>query len=74
MLPIFQTQGLHSELIAALLVFRQAALAEHLSAELLDRLRRYLLVARNDPHCRFVDARGPLLVADPPRACRPRSP
>jgi len=64
MLPIFQTQGLHSELIAALLVFRQAALAERLSAELLDRLRRYLLVARNDRSCRFEDS-GRTDAADP---------
>ena len=53
MLPIFQAQDVHRELIAALMVFQQAALTERITDELLARLRRYLPIARNDPRCRF---------------------
>jgi len=58
MLPIFQAQDVHRELIAALMVFQQAALAERLTDELLARFRRYLLVAKNDRSYRFEDGGG----------------
>jgi len=51
--PIFHAQDVHRELIAALMVFQQAALADRLTAELLARLRRYCLLAKNDPRFRF---------------------
>jgi len=76
MVPIFHAQDVHRELIAALMIFQQAARADRLTAELLVCLRRYLLVAKNDPRFRFengehaeVDA-GP---AAPPVRFRPRS-
>jgi len=53
MVPIFHAQDVHRELIAALMVFQQAALADRLTAELLARLRRYCLLAKNDPRFRF---------------------
>lgn len=51
--PIFASQGVHREATAALILFQKAAAAERLTAGLLVRLRRYLLLARNDPTFRF---------------------
>lgn len=53
LVPIFESQGVHREALAALLLFQKAARAQRLSAELVARLRRYLLLARNDPSFRF---------------------
>jgi hypothetical protein len=53
MVPIFQAQDVHRELITALMLFQRAARVEQLTADLLARLRRYLLLARNDPRFRF---------------------
>jgi len=54
--PIFAARGVHREARAALILFQQAAKAETLTADLLARLRRYLLLARNDPSFRFEPA------------------
>jgi len=56
--PIFAARGVHREAGAALILFQQAAKAETLTADLLVRLRRYLLLARNDPSFRFDPAAG----------------
>ena len=76
MVPIFRAQDVHRELIAALTVFQQAARTETLTAELLARLRRYLLLARNDSRFRFDDselAEGAAVPAAPPGPRRLRS-
>ena len=54
--PIFAARGVHREACAALTLFQQAAKAETLTADLLASLRRYLLLARNDPTFRFDPA------------------
>jgi tetratricopeptide (TPR) repeat protein len=51
--PIFQSQRVHREAFAALLVFQQAARDELLTTAYLGALRRYLLVGRNDGEYRF---------------------
>ena len=43
-------------LLVFLILFQQAAKAETLTAEFLARLRRYLLLAKNDPNYRFEPA------------------
>jgi tetratricopeptide (TPR) repeat protein len=48
LIPIFEANGVHREARAALILFQQAARARTLTADLLARLRRYLLLARND--------------------------
>lgn len=54
--PIFESRGVHREALAALVLFEKAARTERLTAELVARLRRYLLLARNDPSFRFEQA------------------
>ena len=53
MLPIFEAQDVHREALAALAVFQRAALHETATAELVERLARYLMRARKDPGLRF---------------------
>lgn len=55
MAPIFARQRVHREATAALLLFQKAAAAERLTTDFVGRLRRYLLLARNDPAFRFID-------------------
>lgn len=49
MLPIFQSQDVHREAMAALLIFRRAATEETVSAQMLRDLAGYLRQARHDP-------------------------
>ncbi len=48
LIPIFEANAVHREARAALILFQQAARARTLTAQFLARLRRYLLLARND--------------------------
>jgi hypothetical protein len=53
MIPIFESEDIHREALAALEVFRQAALRERASAKLVDRVARYLEAARKNPDLKF---------------------
>ncbi len=53
MTPIFQAQGVHREVLAALALFRQAAESENVTTDLARRLLEYLHRARHDPKLRF---------------------
>jgi tetratricopeptide (TPR) repeat protein len=53
MTPIFEEQKVHREALAALILFRDAALQETATAALAWRLVRYLTEARHDPERRF---------------------
>jgi tetratricopeptide (TPR) repeat protein len=53
MLPIFRSQDVHREAIAALLVFQQAVRMERVSADLLGEIQSYLRRARKDHKLRF---------------------
>lgn len=53
MLPIFRSQDLHREAIAALIVFQQAVRMERMSADFLREIRHYLERARKDNRLRF---------------------
>jgi tetratricopeptide (TPR) repeat protein len=53
MLPIFQSQDLHREAIAALIVFQQAVRMERVSMDFLREIRHYLERARKDQRLRF---------------------
>lgn len=53
MLPIFESRDLHTEAVAALAIFRQAAEAEEVTLDLLERMARYLQRARRNPELRF---------------------
>jgi tetratricopeptide (TPR) repeat protein len=53
MAPIFEKQKVHREALAALTLFRDAALQETATAALAQRLVRYLTEARHDPERRF---------------------
>jgi tetratricopeptide (TPR) repeat protein len=53
MSPIFEQQKVHREALAALALFRDAALQETATAALARRLVRYLTEARHDPERRF---------------------
>lgn len=53
MQPLFESSDLHSHATAALLLYQKAALAERVTAELVESLRAYLEAARNDPALRF---------------------
>ncbi|HYO14601.1 MAG TPA: tetratricopeptide repeat protein [Thermoanaerobaculia bacterium] len=53
MLPIFESRDLHAEALAALAIFRQAAEAEEVTLDLLERMARYLQRARRNPELRF---------------------
>jgi tetratricopeptide (TPR) repeat protein len=51
--PVFQACQIHPEVIAALLLFREAAETERAAAGFLDRLADYLRRSRRDPDLRF---------------------
>lgn len=53
MLPIFRSQDLHREAVAALIVFQQAVRMARVTTELLGEIRRYLERARKDDRLRF---------------------
>lgn len=53
MAPIFEEQKIHREALAALILFRDAALEERATAALARRLVHYLTEARHDPERRF---------------------
>ena len=57
MVPIFESRDVHQEALAALLVFREAAEAERVTASLVERLTTFLTRARRNPELRF-DAEG----------------
>lgn len=52
MLPIFQSQDVHREAMAALLIFRRAAAEETVSAQMVRDLAGYLRQARHNPRLR----------------------
>lgn len=51
--PVLRACGVHEETLAALLLFREAAEAERVTAAFLDRLAGYLRRARHAPDLRF---------------------
>jgi transcriptional regulator with XRE-family HTH domain len=53
MRPVFQSQGVHREALAALRVFSEAAAREAVTLDLARRLVAYLERARHDPELRF---------------------
>jgi tetratricopeptide (TPR) repeat protein len=53
MVPIFQSRDVHREAVAALIVFQEAARAETATLALVEKIHRYLRVARHDPNLRF---------------------
>jgi tetratricopeptide (TPR) repeat protein/DNA-binding XRE family transcriptional regulator len=55
MAPIFQTQGVHREALAALRLFCQTANQETATVEMARRLVEYLHRARHDPKLRFSE-------------------
>jgi hypothetical protein len=55
--PILAVRGVHLEAQKALILFREAVKQEQLTATLLGRLRRYLLVGWNDPRFVFEPSR-----------------
>ena len=57
MAPIFQAQGVHREVLAALKLFRDAAEAEAVTVEFTRRLVSYLRRAQHNPQLRFQDTR-----------------
>ena len=59
MVPIFQSQDVHREALAALAVFQRAATAEALTADLARDIAAYLEKARHDPGLRFERGRTP---------------
>jgi tetratricopeptide (TPR) repeat protein len=53
MIPIFEAEDIHREALAALEIFRQAAIQELATAELVDRVARYLEAVRKNPDLKF---------------------
>jgi transcriptional regulator with XRE-family HTH domain len=53
MVPIFQSQQIHREALAALAFFRQAAERDVVTVELAEEVRAYLAKARRNPGLRF---------------------
>lgn len=53
MVPIFESRDVHQEALAALLLFRQAADAEEVTLDLLQKVADYLQRARHNPGLRF---------------------
>jgi tetratricopeptide (TPR) repeat protein len=69
---IFEALAVHREAVVALAVFRQAAEAETLTAELLERLAVYLRRVQRDPTLRFMEPDSPFPIGalgDEERAC-----
>lgn len=54
MVPIFQSQEVHREALAALALFRQTAEAEKVTEESARGVLVYLLKARSNPELKFV--------------------
>lgn len=55
MVPVFQSQDVHREAMAALMLFERAARTEALTLDFALRLQRYLQAARRDSSLRFED-------------------
>ena len=53
MLPIFRSQDVHREALAALVLFQEAVREEQVTAAFVRELASYLDAARNDPSLRF---------------------
>lgn len=53
MIPIFQSQQVHREALAALILFRQAVESEQISLALIHQITTFLQAARRDPSLRF---------------------
>lgn len=53
MFPIFESQDVHREALAALMLFREAARHEELTVSAAREVARYLREARNDPEYKF---------------------
>jgi tetratricopeptide (TPR) repeat protein len=53
-MPIFQSQDVHREALAALAIFRHAALTETVTLAFAKRLAEYLQKARHNPHLQFA--------------------
>ena len=53
MLPIFRSQDIHREAVAALVLFQEALLEEQVTAAFVRELAAYLDAARHDPSRRF---------------------
>ena len=58
MVPIFQSQEIHREALAALLVFREAAEKERVTTEFARNILLYLRKARHNPELRFERGTG----------------
>jgi hypothetical protein len=55
-LPIFLSQDIHRQAVAALVAFQQAAVADQLTPELVREIGSYLLRARKNPYLNFQRA------------------
>jgi tetratricopeptide (TPR) repeat protein len=53
LVPLLEAQAVHREALAALAVFMQAALHERATADLVERVARYLAEARGNPALKF---------------------
>jgi hypothetical protein len=53
MIPIFEAQDIHREALAALAVFKQAAIHEQASVAFVKRVVHYLEAARGNPALKF---------------------
>jgi len=53
MVPIFQSQDVHREALAALTLFRQAAERDRVTVELCEDILNYLRKARHNPDLKF---------------------
>ncbi|HEY4561922.1 MAG TPA: hypothetical protein VIJ36_03030 [Thermoanaerobaculia bacterium] len=53
LIPVFQAREVHREILAALIVFQQAAELEQLTAGLIEEIAAYLRQARGNPGLRF---------------------
>lgn len=56
MLPIFRSQDVHREAVAALVLFQEAVREEQVTAAFIRELASYLDAARTDPSLRFREA------------------
>jgi transcriptional regulator with XRE-family HTH domain len=58
MAPIFRSNGVHREALAALTLFRQAAEQEKVTLDLAERLVAFLRKAQHDPELKFEEEEG----------------
>lgn len=56
MVPIFRSRDIHREANAALLLFKQAALAERMTLKMVESMAHYLREARKNPELRYQQA------------------